>query len=216
MQRSQERGYLKHGTLVQMRALQMVARHGSFSRAAEELHMAQPTVSLQIKKLTETVGMPLLESVGKRVYPTAAGRALGSVCEQIIEAFVRFDDTLADLRGLKSGTLRIAIGTAEKYVVAPLLAGLAPAGAGNLRALYPADRVELWLDQAALVPLAVAVTAAPGEERRAWAAARSRARRSTCIRAGNTFSTSTSATTTCGWRSACQPRPATSVGRAHS
>jgi hypothetical protein len=67
---------------------------------------------------------------------------------------------------------RAAVGVAVPAAqAAPLLAGLAPAGAGNLRALYPADRVELWLDEAALVPLAVAVTAAPGDERRAWAAA---------------------------------------------
>jgi Putative zinc-finger len=78
--------------------------------------------------------------------------------------------------GAPLGTRRVAgraaVGVAVPAAqVAPLLAGLAPAGAGNLRALYPADRVELWLDQAALVPLAVAVTAAPGEGRRAWAAA---------------------------------------------
>ena len=53
---------------------------------------------------------------------------------------------------------------------APLLAGLAPAGAGNLRSLHPADRVELWLDEAALVPLALRVIAAPTGERRASAA----------------------------------------------
>ena len=56
--------------------------------------------------------------------------------------------------------------------VAPLLAGLAPAGAGNLRDLHPSDQVELWLDEAALVPLALSVSAAPTDERRAWAAAR--------------------------------------------
>jgi DNA-binding transcriptional LysR family regulator len=122
MQHSRIRTYLKHGTLVQMRALQMILRHGSFTRAAEELHMAQPTVSLHIKKLTETVGTPLVECVGKRVYPTAAGRALGVVCEEILGAFERFDDALADLRGMRSGTLRICAGTTEKYLVPPLLA----------------------------------------------------------------------------------------------
>jgi putative zinc finger protein len=67
---------------------------------------------------------------------------------------------------------RVAVGVAVPAAqVAPMLAGLAPAGAGNLRALYPADRAELWLDEAALVPLALRVTAAPGDERRAWAAA---------------------------------------------
>jgi anti-sigma factor RsiW len=76
--------------------------------------------------------------------------------------------------GASLGTRRVAGRAATGVAVtaaqaAPLLAGLAPAGTGNLRALHPSDRVELWLDQAALVPLAVAVTAAPGDERRAWA-----------------------------------------------
>jgi hypothetical protein len=68
---------------------------------------------------------------------------------------------------------RAATGVATTVAqVAPLLAGLAPAGAGNLRDLHPSDRVELWLDEAALVPLALSVSAAPTDERRAWAAAR--------------------------------------------
>jgi hypothetical protein len=67
---------------------------------------------------------------------------------------------------------RAASGVATSAAqVAPLLSALAPAGAGNLRALHPADRVELWLDEAALVPLALRVTAAGDGERRAWAAA---------------------------------------------
>ena len=79
--------------------------------------------------------------------------------------------------GTPLGTRRVAGRAAVGVAVpaaqaAPLLAALAPAGAGNLRALHPADRLELWLDQVALVPLAVAVTAAPGAERRAWAADR--------------------------------------------
>jgi anti-sigma factor RsiW len=77
--------------------------------------------------------------------------------------------------GIALGTRRVAgrgaTGVAVTAAqVAPLLAGLAPAGAGNLRAVHPSDRVELWLDEAALVPLAVTVSAAPGDERRAWAA----------------------------------------------
>ena len=75
--------------------------------------------------------------------------------------------------GMRRVAGRAAVGVAVPAAqAAPLLAGLAPAGAGNLRALHPADRVELWLDQVALAPLAVAVTAAPGAERRAWASAR--------------------------------------------
>jgi hypothetical protein len=79
--------------------------------------------------------------------------------------------------GTPLGTRRVAGRAAVGVAVpaaqaAPLLAGLAPASSGNLRAVYPADRVELWLDGTALVPLALRVTAAPGDERRAGAAAR--------------------------------------------
>jgi DNA-binding transcriptional LysR family regulator len=70
------RRYLKHGTLPQLRVFEAAARLGSLTRAAEELHIAQPTASVQIKKLTETVGLPLFEQVGKRVYLTEAGQRL--------------------------------------------------------------------------------------------------------------------------------------------
>ena len=58
MQQGKIRRYLKHGMLPQLRVFEAVARHGSFTRAAEELYLAQPTVSVQIRKLTETVGLP--------------------------------------------------------------------------------------------------------------------------------------------------------------
>ena len=61
------RRYLKHGILPQLRVFEASARLGCFARAAEELHLAQPTVSVQIKKLAETVGFPLFEQVGKRI-----------------------------------------------------------------------------------------------------------------------------------------------------
>ena len=122
MRQSKIQRYLRHGMLPQLRVFEAVARHGNFTRAAEELHIAQPTVSLQIKKLTETVGLPLLEHIGKRVHPTAAGGALNAACEEILRAIARLEDTLSDLRGLRSGTLKIATSTTEKYIVSRLLA----------------------------------------------------------------------------------------------
>jgi len=79
--------------------------------------------------------------------------------------------------GVPLGSRRVAGRAADGVVttaaqVAPLLSGLGPAGAGNLRSPHPSDRVELWLDEDALVPLALRVTAASGDERRAWADAR--------------------------------------------
>ena len=80
------RRYLKHGTLPQLRVFEASARLGSFTRAAQELHMAQPTASVQIKKLTETIGLPLFEQVGKRVYLTDAGQHLYSGCHDVFRA----------------------------------------------------------------------------------------------------------------------------------
>ena len=69
MPQSKIRRYLRHGMLPQLSVFEAVARLGSFTRAGEELYMAQPTVSVQIKKLTETIGLPLLEQVGKSCAP---------------------------------------------------------------------------------------------------------------------------------------------------
>jgi DNA-binding transcriptional LysR family regulator len=122
MPESRIRRYVKHGTLPQLRVFEAVARHGNFTRAAEELYMAQPTVSVQIRKLTETVGMPLLEQVGKRVHLTAAGRVIYSGCREMFEAFSEIENALSDLRGLQSGSLRIAASTTAKYLAPRLLA----------------------------------------------------------------------------------------------
>lgn len=114
--------YLRHGTLPQLRVFEAVARLGSYTRAAEELHMAQPTVSVQIKKLTEMVGLPLLEQVGKRVHMTAAGQELHRACGEIFDALMRVEHAYSNLRGLKSGSLRIAVTSTGKYLAPRLLA----------------------------------------------------------------------------------------------
>ena len=55
---------LRHLTLHQLRIFHAVARHASFARAAEALHLSPPTLSLQVKQLSETVGQPLFEQIG--------------------------------------------------------------------------------------------------------------------------------------------------------
>jgi DNA-binding transcriptional LysR family regulator len=127
MQAGRIRRYLRHGTLPQLQVFEAVARHGSFTRAAEELYLAQPTVSGHIRKLTETVGLPLLEQVGKRVHPTAAGRELYDACQDIFGRLDRVEGKLADMRGLKGGVLRVASATAGKWLATRLLAGFAEA-----------------------------------------------------------------------------------------
>ena len=105
------RRYLKHGTLPQLRVFEASARLGSFTRAAQELHMAQPTASVQIKKLSETVGMPLFEQVGKQVHLTEAGRRLYESCREVFRAFSSFEESLAEMRSLAAGRLRLAVST---------------------------------------------------------------------------------------------------------
>ncbi len=114
--------YFRHGTLTQMRVFEAVARHGNFTRAAEELHMAQPTVSVHVKKLTETIGAPLLEQIGKRARLTAAGEEAYAACRRIFEVIGGLDEALTDIRALKAGKLRIAATTAGEYLLPQLLA----------------------------------------------------------------------------------------------
>src|SRR3954469_5947975 len=98
--------FFRHGTLIHLRVFEAVARLGSFTRAGEETHMAQPTVSVHMKKLSETIGSPLVEQVGKRLRLTPAGEELYATCHRIFEVFGDLDDALSDLRGLKGGKLR--------------------------------------------------------------------------------------------------------------
>src|SRR5512137_2298842 len=101
--------YFRHGTLPQLHLFEATARLGSFTRAAQELHMAQPTASVQIKKLSETVGVPLFEQLGKRVYLTDAGRKLYESCKDVFRAFESLEASLAGMRRLDSGRLQLAV-----------------------------------------------------------------------------------------------------------
>ncbi|NJM46887.1 MAG: LysR family transcriptional regulator [Alkalinema sp. RU_4_3] len=112
---------MQNATLHQLRVFAAVARHNSFTRAAEELFLTQPTVSMQVKQLSRTVGLPLFEQVGKKLYLTQAGKELYEACQDIFERISRFEITVANLKGLKQGTLRIAVVTTAKYVIPRIL-----------------------------------------------------------------------------------------------
>lgn len=121
MPQSNIRRFLKHGTLPQLRVFEASARLGSFARAAQELHMAPPTVSVQIKKLNETVGLPLFEQVGKRIYLTDAGRRVYAGCDDLFRALSILEEELTEMRGLASGHLRLAATSTAKYFAPRLL-----------------------------------------------------------------------------------------------
>jgi len=112
---------LKQATLHQLKVFEAVARHRSFTRAAEELFLTQPTVSMQVKQLSKAVGLPLFEQVGKQLYLTTAGEELYATCHDIFEKISQFEIVVADLKGLKQGGLRLSTITTAKYVIPRLL-----------------------------------------------------------------------------------------------
>lgn len=123
MSHARIRRYLRHGTLPQLAVFEASVRLGSFTSAASELHLAQPTVSTQIRKLTETVGQPLFEQVGNRMHVTSAGRVLYEGCQDILRALGGVDETFAEMKGLHAGRLRLAAGGTAEYLAVRLLAG---------------------------------------------------------------------------------------------
>jgi len=143
MSQSKIRRYLRHGTLPQLSVFEAVARLGSFTRAAEELYMAQPTVSVQIKKLTETIGLPVLEQVGKHVRLTPVGKELLANCSEIFDTLVRFEQRVADMRGMQTGTLHIAASTVAKYFASRGLAEFLKVHPGIDAKMYVGHRQSL-------------------------------------------------------------------------
>lgn len=132
--------YFRHGTLTQLRVFEAVARLQNCTRAAESLHMAQPTVSVHLRKLTDTVGVTLVEHIGKKVRLTAAGDQVYAACQSLFNTFAELDHGLANIRGLKSGRLRIATTTAGEYLLPPLLAAFVQRHPGIEVSLHVSSR----------------------------------------------------------------------------
>ena len=108
-------------SLRQLQVFEAVARHSSYTRAAEELFLTQPTVSMQIKKLETDIGVSLTELVGRKLSLTEAGRVLHSSSREILSTLSRFEMLIDDQKGLHSGELRIAVVSTANYFAPRLL-----------------------------------------------------------------------------------------------
>jgi len=106
-----------------VRTLQHVVRRGSFSRAAEDLRLSQPAVSLHIRQLEERVGLPLLERVGKRTFATRAGEILLEHAERAFDEIEAARQALEALRGVVAGRLRLGTGATASIHLLPTLFG---------------------------------------------------------------------------------------------
>jgi DNA-binding transcriptional LysR family regulator len=111
-----------HITLRHLRIFEAVARCGSISRAAAELHLTQPAVSMQMKQLEEQIGLPLLEQVGKRMFLTEAGRELQQHARDIAARMVDLNAAMDQFRGLERGLLRLAVVSTANYFLPKLIA----------------------------------------------------------------------------------------------
>lgn len=102
------RRFFRHGLLPQLFVFEAVARLGSVTRAAEALHLAQPTVSVQLRKLAEALGVQLFEPIGRCLQLTAAGHALYESCSELSDCLERVDARLAPWR--LPATARVLVG----------------------------------------------------------------------------------------------------------
>jgi DNA-binding transcriptional LysR family regulator len=111
-----------HITFRQLKIFAAVARHLSFTRASEELHLTQPAVSMQIKQLEQAVGLPLFEQLGKKIFLTDAGREFSRYASAITSQLEELDQVVDEMKGLKRGRLSIAVASTANYFVPRLLA----------------------------------------------------------------------------------------------
>ncbi len=112
---------IRHATLRQLQVFEAIVRLGSFTRAAEELFLTQPTVSMQIKKLSDSTGLALFEQKGRSVKPTDAGNELYAACREIFQTLSNLEMKIAEIKGIQRGRLRLGVISTAKYVAPQLL-----------------------------------------------------------------------------------------------
>ncbi|MCW8847486.1 MAG: LysR substrate-binding domain-containing protein [Sedimenticola sp.] len=122
-------------TVRQLKVFEAVATHLSFTRAADELYLSQPAVSMQIKQLEENVGLPLFEKLGKKIHLTEAGRELHTYGKAIFRQLEEMEEVMEAQKGLSRGRLDIAVASTVNY--------FAPRALGAFSRHYPGVRLSL-------------------------------------------------------------------------
>ncbi len=149
---------MKNATLRQLKVFEAVARNLSFSRAAEELHLTQPAVSTQVKKLEDHAGLPLFEQLGKKIHLTPAGVEMLHSSRAIIQQFKELAEAMTQFKGVSGGKLNVAVISAGDYFFPRLLVEFARRHSGVTLNFGVHNREEL-LEQLAdnLTDLAIMV-----------------------------------------------------------
>ena len=121
---------MKNATLRQLKVFEAVGRLLSFSRAAEELFLTQPAVSIQVRKLEEQAGNALFEQLGKKIYLTPAGTELLRISRAIIQQFEAAETAMSQFRGISGGRLNVGVISAGDYFFPRLLVEFASRHSG--------------------------------------------------------------------------------------
>jgi len=109
-------------SLRQLQVFESAARHLSHSRAAAELYLSQPAVSMQIKQAESTIGLPLFEQMGKKLFLTEAGRELLHYSRSILQLVNEMESVFGEMKGLERGHLNISVVSTANYFMPQLLA----------------------------------------------------------------------------------------------
>lgn len=112
---------LRGVTVRQLQIFSAAARHLNFSQTSKALHLSQPAVSMQIRQLEESAGLPLFDRVGSRLQLTHAGEEMQRCAQQVLAALKDAQDSLASLKGLRGGRITIAVVSTAKYFAPKLL-----------------------------------------------------------------------------------------------
>jgi len=140
MSRSVLRRYFRHGMFPQLMVFEAVARLGGVTRAAEELHLAQPTVSMQLRKLSAALEVELFEQRGRQLYLTPSGRALKEECMKLMDSFLLVEERLSAFRQAKPEVLRLAAEPEARQDASRLLALFCSKHPGIQASLHVAER----------------------------------------------------------------------------
>lgn len=111
-----------HLTLRQLQVFEAVARHLSHTLAAKELYLSQPAISMQLKQMEQSVGLPLFEQAGKQIYLTDAGREMLHYSRAISEQLKEMESVFSEMKGLERGHLDISVVSTANYFMPQLLA----------------------------------------------------------------------------------------------
>lgn len=104
-------------TLHQLQVFLKITQTKSITKAAEELHLTQPAISIQLRNFQEQFEIPLTEIVGRKLYVTEFGTEIANAAQRIIDEVNTINFRTSAFKGLLSGTLRISVVSTGKYVM---------------------------------------------------------------------------------------------------